>query len=54
MVRSSIDTNVQSAPSPVRSSGDAQFTPAIRQFSAPKSVLKDAEYGVSLVDILLQ
>lgn len=43
MVRSSIESNV-SAPSPMRSSGDGQFTPAIRQFSAPKSVLKDAEY----------
>lgn len=44
MVRSSIESTASnSAPSPMRSSGDGQFTPAIRQFSAPKSVLKDAE-----------
>lgn len=38
MVRSSIDSNASA--SPVRASGDGQFTPAIRQFSAPKAVLK--------------
>jgi hypothetical protein len=36
MVRSSVDGN-----SPLRKSAEQQFTPAVRQFSAPKSV-KDA------------
>ena len=36
MVRSSTESN-----SPLRKSADNQFTPAVRQFSAPKSV-KDA------------
>jgi hypothetical protein len=34
MVRSSLDSNVGS--SPVK--GEGQFTPAVRQFSAPKAV----------------
>ncbi len=40
MVRSSIDTTV-SAPSPAKS--DGQFTPAIRQFSAPKALRESTE-----------
>ena len=36
MVRSSIDSTASA--SPMRKSGDNQFTPAIRQFSAPKAL----------------
>jgi len=50
MVRSSIDTvagsntgqsSVNSSLSSLKQSTDGQFTPAIRQFSAPKSVRTD-------------
>ena len=42
MVRSSIDSAASG--SPMRQSTDRQFTPAVRQFSAPKSSVKDPSF----------
>lgn len=45
MVRSSLESN--GAPSPFRQSTDNQYTPALRQFSAPKNTAKDPSYDAS-------
>lgn len=45
MVRSSLDS--AGAPSPFRQSTDSQFTPALRQFSAPKNTVKDPSLDAS-------
>uniref|UniRef100_A0A7S3MBZ0 Tubby C-terminal domain-containing protein n=1 Tax=Spumella elongata TaxID=89044 RepID=A0A7S3MBZ0_9STRA len=45
MVRSSLEST--GAPSPFRQSTDNQFTPALRQFSAPKNTAKDPSYDAS-------
>ena len=42
MVRSSIDSAASG--SPMRQSTDRQFTPAVRQFSAPKTSVKDPSF----------
>jgi len=42
MVRSSYDSTVSS--SPLNKSVDKQFTPALRQFSAPKSAVRDVSH----------
>lgn len=47
MVRSSIDSTASGGGSPVRSSG--QFTPAVRQFSAPKHIKEEEEYRFMLL-----
>eukprot|EP00600_Ochromonadales_sp_CCMP1393_P001545 CAMPEP_0174990348 /NCGR_PEP_ID=MMETSP0004_2-20121128/21268_1 /TAXON_ID=420556 /ORGANISM="Ochromonas sp., Strain CCMP1393" /LENGTH=510 /DNA_ID=CAMNT_0016243939 /DNA_START=163 /DNA_END=1692 /DNA_ORIENTATION=- len=46
MVRSSIDSS-NGGGSPFRQSGDSQFTPAVRQFSAPKASAKDPSNDAS-------
>ena len=38
MIRSSIESTSAAGANPMRRSNDSQFTPSIRQFSAPKAV----------------
>ncbi|KAJ1438177.1 Tub family-domain-containing protein [Ochromonadaceae sp. CCMP2298] len=45
MVRSSLDSS--NGGSPFRQSQDSQFTPAVRQFSAPKATVKDTSNDAS-------
>jgi hypothetical protein len=44
MVRSSLDSNLPTnSPARISNNNDGQFTPAVRQFSAPKSVREFSE-----------